>query len=87
MTAIIMLKAVEKKKRTSTDAILEYLEPKLEGQLGRDKRRDRQLDIQEKQLALEEERLKQDSEKTDALMAMMAPQMGFLAMLAEKLDE
>ncbi|KAG6957191.1 hypothetical protein JG687_00010151 [Phytophthora cactorum] len=74
-------------KRTSTEAIVEYLESKDEGQPSRDKQRQRQIDLQERRLALDEQSLQQDREKTNSLVAMMAAQMGILAKLAEKLSK
>ncbi|KAG6961440.1 hypothetical protein JG688_00009085 [Phytophthora aleatoria] len=74
-------------KRTSTEAIIEYLESKDEGQPSRDKQRQRHIDLQERRLALDEQSLQQDREKTNSLVAMMAAQMGILAKLAEKLSK
>ncbi|KAF1782671.1 hypothetical protein GQ600_25719 [Phytophthora cactorum] len=56
-------------KRTSTEAIVEYLESKDEGQPSRDKQRQRQIDLQERRLALDEQSLQQDREKTNSLVA------------------
>ncbi|KAF4038249.1 hypothetical protein GN244_ATG09635 [Phytophthora infestans] len=60
-----------------TDATVEYLALEAKGQPERDILRERQLDIQERQLALEEQRLKRGRKKTVALMAMMTALIGF----------
>eukprot|EP00644_Phytophthora_capsici_P017107 jgi/Phyca11/21476/fgenesh1_pg.PHYCAscaffold_96_\ len=64
------------KKRSSTEALVEFLDAKAETRSTREKQKERQLHLEERRLALEEQRLQQDREKTDKLMEMYSSILG-----------
>ncbi|KAI9982656.1 hypothetical protein PInf_008633 [Phytophthora infestans] len=50
----------KKKEKSSTEALVEFLDSKAEARISREKQKERQLDLEERRLALEEQRLQQD---------------------------
>eukprot|EP00644_Phytophthora_capsici_P009805 jgi/Phyca11/131593/e_gw1.108.36.1 len=73
--------STKKKKRSSTDALLGFLEDRASSRNNRHSLKERQLHIDERRLALEEQRLQQDKDKTDRMLAMMSSQMGLMVQL------
>ncbi|GMF54537.1 unnamed protein product [Phytophthora fragariaefolia] len=72
-------------KRSSTDTLIGYLEDKASSRGSRDSLREQQRHVEKRRLELEEQRLQQDREKTDKMLAMMSSQMGLMAQLIEKI--
>lgn len=79
--------STKKKKRSSTDALLGFLEDRASSRNNRHSLKERQLQIDERRLALEEQRQQQDKDKTDRMLAMMSSQMGLMVQLIEKISK
>ncbi|GMF52299.1 unnamed protein product [Phytophthora fragariaefolia] len=79
--------STKKMKRSSTDALIGYLEDKASSRGSRDSRLEQQLHVEKRRLELEEQRLQQDREKTDKMLAMISSQMGLMAQLIEKISK
>ncbi|GMF49374.1 unnamed protein product [Phytophthora fragariaefolia] len=74
-------------KRSSTDALVGHLEDKASSRGSRDSLREQQLHAEKRHLELVEQRLQQDREKTDKMLAMMSSQMGLMAQRIEKISK
>ncbi|KAF4027838.1 hypothetical protein GN244_ATG20519 [Phytophthora infestans] len=79
--------STKKKKRSSTDALLGFFEDRASSCNNRHSLKERQLQIDERRLALEEQRQQQDKDKTDIMLAMTSSQMGLMVQLIEKIPK
>ncbi|KAI9988793.1 hypothetical protein PInf_022377 [Phytophthora infestans] len=79
--------STKKKKRSSTDALLGFFEDRASSCNNRHSLKERQLQIDERRHALEEQRQQQDKDKTDIMLAMTSSQMGLMVQLIEKIPK